>query len=84
MFTGPIALLPLRKQKVSLVWTLPTDQAKAMKNLEPEALASELNYQLNKAYEPSPVIDSLNSTVGLFLRPLRSPEESAITGQVSH
>ena len=79
MPTGPIALLPLGKQKVSLVWTLPTEKAKSVKNLDPEAFASELNYQLNKAYEPSPMIDSLNSSLGLFLRPFRSPEESAIT-----
>ena len=81
MPTGPIALLPLSSPgKMSLVWTLPTEKAKhAVKNLNPEDLALDLNYNLNKTYSKSPLIDGINSSVGIFLRPFRDIDETAIT-----
>jgi len=80
MPTGPIALLPLCPGKMSLVWTLPTEKAKnAVKNLSPDELAEELNYNLNKVHTSSPLIDGINSSVGLLLRPFRDVDETAIT-----
>ena len=65
---------------MSLVWTLPTEKAKnAVKNLSPDELAEELNYNLNKVHPSSPLIDGINSSVGLLLRPFRDVDETAIT-----
>ena len=65
---------------MSLVWTLPTEKAKnAVKNLTPDELAEELNYNLNKVHPSSPLIDGINSSVGLLLRPFRDVDETAIT-----
>ena len=65
---------------MSLVWTLPTEKAKnAVKNLSPDELAEELNYNLNKIPPSSPLIDGINSSVGLLLRPFRDVDETAIT-----
>ena len=71
MPTGPIALLPLCEGKMSLVWTLPTEKAKNIRKLSPEALANELNHELNKSYAKNSAIEGLNSVVGLALRPFR-------------
>ena len=75
MPTGPIALLPLCKGKASLVWTLPTEKAKEYKKLEPEDLAKELNHHINRNYNRSPMVDTLNGVLGLILRPLQTPED---------
>ena len=65
---------------MSLVWTLPTEKAKnAVKNLSPDELVEELNYNLNKVHTSSPFIDSINASVGLLLRPFRDVDETAIT-----
>ena len=65
---------------MSLVWTLPTEKAKnAVKNLSSDELAEELNYNLNKVHTSSPLIDGINSSVGLLLRPFRDVDETAIT-----
>ena len=65
---------------MSLVWTLPTEKAKnAVKNLSPDELAEELNYNLNKVHPSSPLIDGINSSVGFLLRPFRDVDETAIT-----
>ena len=65
---------------MSLVWTLPTEKAKnAVKNLSPDELAEELNYNLNKVHPSSLLIDGINSSVGLLLRPFRDVDETAIT-----
>ena len=65
---------------MSLVWTLPTEKAKnAVKNLSSDELAEELNYNLNKIPPSSPLIDGINSSVGLLLRPFRDVDETAIT-----
>lgn len=76
--TGPIALLPLTKGLMSLVWTLPTEKAKNMKNLQPEELAFELNQKLNQS-SSNQGIEAINSTVGLLLRPFRDVKNSSIT-----
>ena len=79
MPTGPIALLPLCEGKMSLVWTLPTEKAKNVKNLAPEDLAEELNHNLNKIHPRSMLVDGLNSSVGFVLRSFRDVDETSIT-----
>lgn len=79
MPTGPLALLPLCQGRMSMVWTLPTSEAKRVKNLSPEDLAKEVNTTLNKTYPQNSLIDGLNSSVGLFLRPFRDVQVSSIT-----
>jgi ubiquinone biosynthesis monooxygenase Coq6 len=79
MPSGPIALLPLRPGQASLVWTVTTDMFKPLKILSPEDFAAKLNSNLTKSYPSSSVIDAINSSVGMLLRPLRSLEDSMIT-----
>ena len=79
--TGPIALLPLREGLASLVWTMPTEMAKEIKTFGPEDFAQVLNASLTESSKSkSPFVESINSSVGMALRPLKNPsEDSRIT-----
>lgn len=65
--TGPVALLPLAKNKSSLVWTVSKDMAKEMVQMEEKVFIDKLNRAVFGKENENVLVNSISEGFGLVL-----------------
>ncbi|XP_025833722.1 ubiquinone biosynthesis monooxygenase COQ6, mitochondrial [Agrilus planipennis] len=73
---GPIALLPLRKNLSSLVWTTTPNNAKTLLSLPEEQFVDEVNSAIWKEYPKRSIVSDVMKGFDRFLEILRLPSNA--------